>query len=310
MLHIKSKIPALLEIDKEYLIENHIQKISFDQDNLLIKYYPLQKVFNGKQTIPSIIKIDSNNLINCRDYTVTFYPNNNVEITLLPFALDNNLPVQKSTFNLQNSAKHIDIYTTNATTFAINFDDNYLYYTLPNCYSFFKGIEINNSIHLIFKQENNYYYVQISSRSIKKSCPLTDCNLTKNKLTATIPFFDMAKHAKAIEIDFEKPYTFQEKTIYLNKSPKIFDNILLMPYAFLESIKAKNYKLARQYITSTMSNKLSDKTLSTFFGDIKHIAHDVYNDKICIIYSEHNKFVAKDYVFEYQNNKISNINEV
>ncbi len=310
MLHIKSKIPALLEIDKEYLIENHIQKISFDKDNLIIKYYPLQKVFNGKQTLPSIIKLDSKSLINCRDYTVTLYPNNNVEITLLPFTLDNNLPAQKSTFSILNSTKSIDIYTTNTTTFAINFEDNYLYHTLPNCFMFFKGVEIDNTIHLIFKQENEYYYIQISSLSIKKSCYLTDCSITKNKLVATIPFFDMAKHAKAIEISFDKPYLFQEKTIYQNNSPKLFDNMLLLPYAFLESIKAKNYKLARQYITSTMSNKLSDKTLSTFFGDIKHITHDIYNDKVCIIYSEQNKFVAKDYVFEYQNNKISNINEV
>ena len=310
MLHIKSQIPALIEIDKQYLLENPIQKVSFEDQDLIIKYYPLQKTFNGKQTLPSIINIKLASLENCKEYLITLYPNNNIEILLQPFTLDINLPLNKTSNPIENSTKKLDLFLSHNTTIALQSNNNYFYHTLDYQLEFVKAVEIDNCLHILLSKANDYYYLKIKNDNIQCSCLLSDASFLKNQLVATIPYFDMAKHGKLIEISFVKPYGYNEKIIYLNKKPKLIENPLLLPYAFVESIKAKNFKLARFYMTKTMSEKLSNETLQSFFGNIKSITHDTYNDKICIITKNNNVFVAKDYTFDFEDNKISNINEV
>ena len=82
MLHIKSTCPALLTIDQDYLLQNAIDKASFDTQNLTIKYFPLDKYINGKIAIPTIVNIQENNLKNCKEFDVIKYPKDNIEIIL------------------------------------------------------------------------------------------------------------------------------------------------------------------------------------------------------------------------------------
>lgn len=309
MLHIKSNTPALIVVNKEYLIKNSTQDIPFPDQNLIIKYYPLDRQINGKIAIPSVVKIDLLNLKNCDDFSVTKYPNNHIEITLKPFLLSNNLRLNTTLQRIENSQKSIEIYTSKTTTFCIKNSENYSYFELPFIATFICGIEIKGVLHLFFKEESSPIYALIKDEKIVIYDDLKDFTFSSKKLSVIVPNFDMAKTGKAIEIDFLKA-TYSEKVIYINNHPDITQNIDLIPYAFIESIKAKNFKLSRQYITKNMSEKLSDRLLGTFFGNIEKITHDPYNDKLCIITESDDTFCAKDYSFEFQNNKISDINEL
>lgn len=309
MLHIKSNTPALIIANKEYLIKNSTQNIPFPDQNLIIRYYPLDRQINGKIAIPSVIKVDLSDLKNCDDFSVTKYPNNHTEITLKPFLLSNNLRLNTTSQRIENSQKSIEIYTSKTTALCVKNSENYSYFELPFIATFVCGIEINSALHLFFKEGNSHVYALINDEKIAIYQDLKSFTFSGNKLSTIVPTFDMAKTGRAIEIDFSRA-AYDEKIIYLNNHPDITKNIDLIPYAFVESIQLKNFKLSRQYITKNMSDKLSDKLLSTFFGNIDKITHDPYNDKLCILTEKDNIYYAKDYSFEFQNNKISDINEL
>ncbi len=306
MLHIKSTHPALLSIDKDYLLQSPIDKASFDTQNLTIKYYPLDKSINGKIAIPTLININQNNLRNCPEYDIIKYPQDNIEIILKPFLITNNICPEKTTHKIDNSQKTLAISSDKASTISLQNGNDYLYFTYPAPLNFFRGIEIDNICHIIF-QSKDYIYAQIKNNKLSIYDDIKSATFDQNKFTAIIPYFDMAKSGKVVKINFSKPYLFAEKDIYINNKPKLITNEKLIPYAFLESVKSKNYKLARHYISKNMQEKLTDNILSDFFGDILSICQDTYNDKICVIQQENDVFIAKDYSFEVKNGKINNI---
>ena len=58
MFHIKSTTPAIITIDKDFLLENFTHKIDIDKQNMIIKYYPLDKYIDGKITLPYVKNIN------------------------------------------------------------------------------------------------------------------------------------------------------------------------------------------------------------------------------------------------------------
>lgn len=309
MFHIKSTTPAIITIDKDFLLENFTHKIDIDKQNMIIKYYPLDKYIDGKITLPYVKNIDLTSLKNCKEYDVIIYPNNHIEIILKPFLLTPSSAYSKTSHKLENSKKKLEIYNSHISTLSLQNEDNYVFFDYKSPVKFVKGIEIDNVCHIILKNDN-YIYIQIYTNQISIFDDIKTSTFDQNKFSAIIPNFDMAKSGKAIEINFSKPYTFSQKDIYINSKPTITTNDKLIPYAFLESVRSKNYKLARHYVSNPLQKKLADNVFDGYFGKIHSICHDIYNDSICIISQEKDRFVAKDYSFVIQTGKICDINEV
>jgi len=122
---------------------------------------------------------------------------------------------------------------------------------------------------------------------------------------------DMAKHARVETWKLKnKVYEKDESYFVYLKDEKFFNNTYLMPYAFVESIKAKDYKLARKYLTDGLSESLSDLHLENFFGDFIEIYNDRYqkkNNTIAILYQGELKKYIKRFKFEMLDSKINNI---
>ncbi len=308
MLHIKSSCPALVCIDKEYLLDSEISSADFLEQKLIIKHYPIS--IESKSYIPSTIMLDPTKLKNCKNYSVTTFPNNHTEIILHPFTLPPSLVFSQESQKIENSTKTLYLYHSKTTTIAIRTESKFTFCDCEKLLSFKKAVEIDNIMHLLFDCEENLFYIRISQGKIIYKDFLQKATFSQNKLVGILPNFDMSGSGLAIEITFVKPYTCDQKSIYIEKQPKIVTDLRLIPFAFVESIKAKNYKLARQYITKNMSSRLSDDILSGFFGNIINISHDIYNDKLAVITKKEEIFVAKDYEFEFENGKISNINEL
>lgn len=87
-----------------------------------------------------------------------------------------------------------------------------------------------------------------------------------------------------------------------NNNTKFNDN--LISYVFMENIKNKNYKIARNLLSDFLSSKINDDELSSYFGDIEKI--EIYPDNFKKIISTNNK-ETKVFSFTIENNKITNI---
>lgn len=306
MFYIKSTHPALITIDKDYLLENEIDKIPIEEQDIIIKYYPLEKTINDKIAIPYIVNINKSLVQNSNEYNVIKYPNQHTEIVLKPFLITNTTFSEKKSYKIENSKKTLDIYNHNTTNIILKDDNNHLYFTYPSPVNFIIAAEIDNICHVLL-QNNKHIYVQINKEKVTIFDDIKNFSFDKNIFSAILPNHDMAKSGKAIEINFAKPYSCLTKEIYVNEAPNIITNNKLIPYAFLEAIKSKNYKLARQYMSQDMQDKLSDTSLSSFFNNVISISHDIYNDKVCTISSEKHTYLATDYDFDIKNGKICNI---
>ena len=88
---------------------------------------------------------------------------------------------------------------------------------------------------------------------------------------------------------------------------------ILYKLKWIKAIQIKNYKLARFYLSSTLSKKLTDKHLETFFGSFYQISQSLAKDaenEISLIYSNETCNTAITYELEFdQNNKITNITQ-
>ena len=306
MFYIKSTHPALINIDKDYLLDNEISKALLTNQNSIIKYYPLEKNIGGRTSIPHILKINVNVIKNCNEYSVIKYPNDHTEIILKPFLLSSPTLAEKTSHKIENSKKTLEIHNQISAKISIKEDQNYQYFSYPQPLSYVVATEVDNVCHILLKS-TNYVYIQISGEKISIFDDIKKVAFDKNIFSGILPNYDMAKSGKAIEIHFSKPYSYTSKEIYINNKPTLISNPKLIPYAFLEAVRAKNYKLARYYMSQEMQEKLNDATLKNFFENIISISHDIYNDKVCTISQENDIFVATDYDFNIKNGKINDI---
>ena len=91
--------------------------------------------------------------------------------------------------------------------------------------------------------------------------------------------------------------------VYINNSPKTATNNQLIPFAFLESIKLKDFTLAKHYLYDSLT---SNEHLENFFGDFSDIYFNGYSNKLN--YTIKGK-KYRNFTFELNNNKIIDIEE-
>ncbi len=172
--------------------------------------------------------------------------------------------------------------------------------------------------HLLFYSKttkNNYILGQIDYKNkkyVKKIFKNVDIISEKqNKVTTIKNLCDFGHHAIKTTYNL-KDMTFSQQLTSTN-SPQVATRLELIPYAFIDAIKVKNFDLARKYLASELSNKLDDDHLSTFFGDFVECFQNIKNDasfnKISLFYGKNQVQNAKIYHFEFDGNKIVNIYE-
>lgn len=88
--------------------------------------------------------------------------------------------------------------------------------------------------------------------------------------------------------------------------PKICTQKELVPYYFFDALKQSDFDLARKYLTSTLSNVLSDEKLKDYFGDFYEVMQSFNNDlsEITLLYKIDR---AKTYKIFFEENLICNI---
>ena len=85
-------------------------------------------------------------------------------------------------------------------------------------------------------------------------------------------------------------------------------NFRALPWAFMEAINVKNFKLARSYLHPSLSQALQDEHLGNFFGDFLEVLPCVNGEfnVLSLSYQGNPRFV-KNYKFDLTENRILNI---
>ena len=95
-------------------------------------------------------------------------------------------------------------------------------------------------------------------------------------------------------------------SVYLNQTPKVLSNPKLINIAFFECIKAQNLNLAKKYLTTELSNKITYLHVSQFFGNFNSIVDTSIIEDNTIALTYENSTV-KMFKIEQKNNLIDNI---
>lgn len=162
-------------------------------------------------------------------------------------------------------------------------------------------------VYLFAKTENLDYLLLFNKKNnnIYEFCA-ENIEIKENKLIINQIKNNFARHA--ITLEYELNENFKElsrKLYYTEKKPKITKNSKIIPYAFLEAIEIEDYNLARLYLSKKLNDRIDNKHLKAYFGDIGRVTD--YKGDIAVIDSRNE---VKIFKFEIIDDLITKIEEV
>lgn len=314
-LHFISETPCLLSINGNNigLIDN-TTKMEID---LLVKTNQIYATFNPisekNNSIPFTFRLNTLNTVKCDNEYIKIipFPNNHYDIIMKPFYYYE-ISNPNILLNAMIGKFFVSIITDNATKITI-YDGNNIIFNLTTIKMTSARGEMKKDLLIIegVIDENIYYLLVVDTKNfeilhndISNSIENTLENiLTYKKLN------DISHHAEIVKISFENK-NIEKYHVYENNTPRSPLNTLLIPMAFLESIKISDEKVCRQYLHSYHENTPILK-FNNFFGNIEEIylnRHDAIQEKIN--YTLLSSGIYKNYNFIMENNKIKDIEEL
>ncbi len=185
-----------------------------------------------------------------------------------------------------------------------NFVGNITFYTSQN--------------HLLFygkTEKSNYIFGQIDYLDKKyKKIAFNEVSIIDKKQDEFVVIknlYDFGHHSTKTTYNL-KNFSVTHQLVY-DTSLQYTTKQNLIPYAFIDAIKVKDFDLARKYLSTKLSNTLDDLHLSSFFGNFvdtfQNIKANATTNQLALFYGTNQLYQAKIYNFEMQENKIINIYE-
>lgn len=91
--------------------------------------------------------------------------------------------------------------------------------------------------------------------------------------------FNQSGHAKEIVIKFneETGLVVNEELLYIENEPFIATNSAVLPLAFFDALKQKDFSLARHYLTEELKRSVSSAALEEYFGEFYEVVPYNFN---------------------------------
>ncbi len=311
-IYLKSATPALVEYDKQQILLEHpytYHKLVIDKD-IYIKYYPIQ-TSTHYLSIPKIVKLSCNCLPN-KDCIITEFDTDCYEAIIVESKISKLTTLEQKSININSNNYIVKLYSGCPSHITIIGDEctfcHEVDFELSNlCLDSQNGYLIIQAT----SQDKSYLLILDNSFSVQEEKLFDMLELKDQLLKGYLEQTDMAKHGVIIQYDFATtPYTTNHQTVYVNNQPDLVSSPLLIPYAFLEAVQIKNYKLAHHYLSRELSHKLKNQHLDNFFGEFVEIKQNIYtktNYPIALTYGKDNYYQTKLFCFKIENNKIKNI---
>ncbi len=332
-LHLLATFDALVDVNDYKLgtIERKfLEPVSLKIDNfskILLKVAPLESENSEHKKLlgyVSHLKLkngqlrSSNNLVK-----ITKYPNNHYEVLLLENSLINHIMPEvlaQNSYNMKNSTHVVTVFFDGINQISIEGKEMIFNHKIDYNITGVEVEKLNSKNLVIIKADtkgNDIYTLILgydNDYRVLFEGLVHKIEVEDKKITLLKKAKDFAKQATVEEYEIEnnKIKLSEEYNVYLENQAKIANNRLLIPFAFLQAVKQKNYDLARNYLSAELTEVLKDEHLKAYFGNFQAVKQAIYeqhpSNKIAIIY-EDDVNVAKVFEIEFLENKITNITE-
>lgn len=331
-LHLKTTFDAFLEgntLALGLITKNNTIHLEVRENYpITFKVFPINKKEDHKALLPYAVTINYNhNLFELEgeNVTVTDFKNKHYELLFLKnqVTFHDTLEVLKQTTYSILSASHTATLFYDGI-YQVSIQDKELIFThnIDACIKNGTIAKIKNKDVIVIKANTkwNETYILIlgyhnNAYTILKEGIVNKIEYGADTLTLLTKQKDMAGHGivEAFKIEGHNLTLEETYVVYTQEKPKITTIKELIPFAFLEAVKVKNYSLAREYLTQELNASLQEEHFNAYFGDYEEVVSAKYEEeiknKICLIYK--NKIrSAKTFLVEFDKNKISNFLEV
>ena len=150
---------------------------------------------------------------------------------------------------------------------------------------------------------NNFVEVDFAFNSIIEP--------TENGYKILTTVNDIARHGVVKNFVITNTATLHDEySVYLKGRPIMPSNQNVVPLCFAQCIKAKDYVLAKSFLSEDLKAVAKPEHLANFFGDFVNVYTDIFNGDIntlCFEYQQNKNYYIKKYNFKLNSQKIVNI---
>lgn len=308
IIYISSNIYSFIKLDNDICFESSLKhdevKLNCSHD-----FFLTANPINNNDFLPTCAKIlVTQNKITCENKNIILIKHDSFtyEIIVIFEKINKNL-----LFFEKNIEKNIKL-TIFSNEVIIQKEKEFHRQSLNFMFSNFDFIDKQNYLYLIFYTEEKVNLIIYDKQNSNFTCH--SCNKLVNNttsLTLITKNLDYIKSYSLLEItlnDCGKNYSIAKKYTI----DKISTNENIIPFAFIQAIKIKDFPLARKYLSQEFSNSLQDEHLKNFFGGfIKPVAPKIELPKssLSLIYKKNEMLFAKHFTFSFENGKIIDISE-
>jgi len=332
-VHLKSEDDFYVEVNTLspfLLLKNASSPVEIENTEdapLIFKITPIRTYCEHKKLLPyAAVFYVQNNVAESTSslLDIVEHPNSHYDITFLQNTTsEHTLPkiLEQQTFYIKNREHIFSVFYDGIYELSIQEKELLLNKEIP--YSI-KNVSLekikNKDIVVIQTTTNNLEnYALIlqyknNNYEVVKEGIIDKIEYNQELITTLEKQNDMAGHGMVEEYEIKDTGVIKKDSyfVYMNEKPKTTQIRELVPYAFLEAIKIKNFSLARTYLTEELNENLLDEHLEAYFGNILDIVPNVYNkndeNTVCVIQDGIIK-KAKYFTVLLEKNKISNITE-
>ena len=319
-LHIKPTFDCIVKISKEEYILNAQKTYSFivKEQTLTLLFYPINTDFSS---LPFATIFDIQNPKSTKNAQIIEFPNSNYLLVVTPFLIgsNTNLGVKTKTVTLNNQSH--TIYYLLHSNFNIKIECNSCseeYYLNAEVEDFNTKTHKNNLLIYCKCKDSKHIVLALTfdgERYNYKNLEVVDMlEEEKGNISTYKNLNDFAGHGVVTNYDLTKDICMTSTLVY-NTTPFLSHKKELIPYAFFEAVKVKNYKLANSYLAQNLTKILTPSHYQKFFGDFTQILPPLYKtanyNQVALVYNSKNKSIAKNFSLQFNEyNKITNIEEV
>jgi len=315
-LHIKSNYDCIIQIEKikKELKDGIISTFLVNTtSNLVATVYPLMPLDCNSSTYSFVILNNDNLEITNGPMKLIKFDEKNYLLLLSPYFIKlDNAPTKTLNFN-----NHKVFYTTSPISICIEKNDKSISFSNNLEVKNLQYKEKNNNIILYGKTTNNKYFFSHLIFENEYKLIFNDeidfLNEQNNEIKTYKILNDFSKHGLEVTYSFSKTFSKDTRLVYDNDKPFLTNKKEIIPFAFFEAIKIKNYKLAKHYLSERLAKKLDEKHISSFFENFEFchqtLSKDYNSNEIALIYkSTPSSYLAKILLIDFdKDNKISNI---
>lgn len=257
--YVSIKNTSILEIEMQ------------NEEEVFLLFYPIKDV---KLISYATLLKNENNKLNFDKSHLDYSVDNlgNYELNFLPFKLFE-ISLKKIYKNVQNG---LNLFVVVADKNFVCFDDGEEVFfetfsgELKN--HDFLTVSLNPSVMLKTDAGQQLFVFNVQKAKIDKF--FGDIEIKENDIICVIDEKnDFAKHATKKEYKFENGefVIVANELLYARSEPQKTIKPKIIPMAFFEAVKEKNFALAKEYLSPNLQSRVSNEILEEYFGEFDKI---------------------------------------